>query len=149
MQNTVDPRQFWRVTKIAMMPSLWWENQPLVAIEAMINGIPVVGSDRGGIPETLGNSGFALPLPDRLTPVSEIRPTAQEVELWIETIIRLWDDTRLYEQESAKARNEAQRWHPDRLRPLYREFFSNVHHQPGPPLIPREPRSGVAGRMDG
>ena len=44
------------------MPSLWWENQPLVAIEAMINGIPVIGSDRGGIPESLGEAG-SLPCP--------------------------------------------------------------------------------------
>ena len=55
------------------MPSLWWENQPLVAIEAMINGIPVIGSDRGGIPETLGEAGFCLPLPERLTPATQDR----------------------------------------------------------------------------
>ena len=30
---------------------------------------------------------------------------------------------------------EAQRWHPDRLRPLYAEFFRNVRHQPGAPVI--------------
>jgi glycosyltransferase involved in cell wall biosynthesis len=40
MANTPDPRQLWRQTRIALLPSLWWENQPLVAIEAMINGIP-------------------------------------------------------------------------------------------------------------
>ncbi len=62
------------------MPSLWWENQPLIAIEAMINGIPVIGSDRGGIPETLGAAGFCLPLPDRLTPASQVVPAADEVE---------------------------------------------------------------------
>jgi glycosyltransferase involved in cell wall biosynthesis len=63
MPNTSDPRQFWSVTRIALMPSLCWENQPLVAVEAMINGIPVVASNRGGTPETLGDCGFALPLP--------------------------------------------------------------------------------------
>ena len=70
MANTPDPRHFWCLTRIALMPSLWWENQPLVAIEAMINGIPVIGSDRGGLPGTLGAAGFCLPLPDRLTPAS-------------------------------------------------------------------------------
>ena len=63
MPVTTDPRRFWRLTKICLMPSLWWENQPLVAVEAMINGIPVVGSDRGGIPETLGDGGCAFPCP--------------------------------------------------------------------------------------
>jgi glycosyltransferase involved in cell wall biosynthesis len=83
----------------------------------MINGIPVIGSDRGGIPEVLGPSGFVLPLTERVTPVTKDVPEAEEVEPWIETIVRLWDDRDLYEEPSLKAREEARRWHPDRLRP--------------------------------
>ncbi len=135
MPHTTDCRRFWALTKLALMPSLWWENQPLVAVEAMINGIPVIGSDRGGIPETLGASGFALPLPERLTPASKIVPSAEEVEPWVETVIRLWDDDSLYQEQSALAKREAQRWHPDRLRPRYAEFFSNVRMQPGTPFV--------------
>ena len=135
MPHTTDCRRFWSLTKVALMPSLWWENQPLVAIEAMINGVPVIGSDRGGIPETLGECGFALPLPQRLTPATKIVPSAEEVELWVETVIRLWDDAALYEEQSALARTEARRWHPDRLRPLYAEFFRNVRMQPGTPFV--------------
>jgi glycosyltransferase involved in cell wall biosynthesis len=138
MPNTPDPRQFWAITKILLMPSLWWESQGLVAVEAMINGIPVIGSDRGAIPETLGESGFALGLPERLTPSSDILPDAREVEPWVDTVIRLWDDPIFYSQESAKARKEAERFHPDRLRPLYAEFFRNVYPQPGPPFLPKE-----------
>jgi glycosyltransferase involved in cell wall biosynthesis len=139
MPNTHDPRQFWRKTKVLLMPSLWWESQGLVAVEAMINGIPVIGSDRGAIPETLGDSGYHLALPERLTPFSRTLPDVSEVEPWIDTVIRLWDDPILYRQESAKARNEAERFHPDRLRPLYAEFFRNVYPQPGPPFLPKEP----------
>jgi hypothetical protein len=50
-------------------------------------------------------------------------------------IIRLWDDEQFYRETSQNALNEAQRWHPDRLLPLYREFFSNLTRQPGPPLV--------------
>lgn len=32
MSQTHDPRDFWDVTRICLMPSLWWENQPLVAV---------------------------------------------------------------------------------------------------------------------
>jgi glycosyltransferase involved in cell wall biosynthesis len=35
MRHTPDPRLFWGATRICVMPSLWWENQPHVAIEAM------------------------------------------------------------------------------------------------------------------
>ena len=135
MANTSDPRRFWGVTRIALMPSLCCENQPLVVVEAMINGIPVIASDRGGTPEALGDCGFALPLPERMTPMTHILPTAEEVEPWVEAIIRLWDDPALYEEQSVKARAEAQRWHPDRLRPLYAEFFSKAQVQPRPPIM--------------
>ena len=137
MTHTTDPRRFWGLTKIALMPSLWWENQPLVAIEAMINGIPVIGSNRGGIPETVGNGGIVLPLPERLTTATTIVPEAGEVEPWVETIIRLWDDQSLYAAQSELARTEAERWRPERLRPLYAEFFRNVRLQPGAPVIVR------------
>jgi len=40
MPHTTDCRRFWSLTRVAVMPPLWPENQPLVAIEAMINGIP-------------------------------------------------------------------------------------------------------------
>ena len=58
-------------------------------------------------------------------------PEAEEVEPWVETIIRLWDDEALYAEQSARARKEAERWHPDRLRPLYAEFFRNVRPAAG------------------
>jgi glycosyltransferase involved in cell wall biosynthesis len=126
MPVTTDPRRFWRLTKVLLMPSLWWENQSLVAIEAMINGIPVIGSDRGGIPETLGQAGVLLPLPERLTPASQFLPTPEEVKPWVEAIIRLWDDPAWYQEQSTRGKNEAERWQSDRLRPLYAEFFDDV-----------------------
>jgi glycosyltransferase involved in cell wall biosynthesis len=135
MPVTTDPRRFWRLTRVLLMPSLWWETQGLVAVEAMINGIPVIGSDRGALPETLGDAGVVLPLPDRLTPTSPILPTAEEVEPWVDAIIRLWDDQAWYQEQSARARTQAQLWHPDRLRPLYAEFFGGVSVQGRPPLV--------------
>lgn len=125
MEHTHDPRQFWRVSRLCLMPSLWQENQPLVAIEALINGIPVIGSDRGGLPETLGRAGVVLPLPERLTPTAEILPTPEEVSPWVETIIRLWDDGALYADLHRKASVEALRWAPEILEPQYARFFNS------------------------
>jgi glycosyltransferase involved in cell wall biosynthesis len=145
MPVTTDPRRFWRLTKVLLMPSLWWENQPLVAIEAMINGIPVIGSDRGGIPEALGDAGITLPLPERLTPESRILPTAEEVEPWVEAIIHLWDDPAWYQEQSNRARNQAERWRPDRLRPLYAEFFGAVCGRSGDAMAQRRLNHANAG----
>ena len=48
MPNTPDPREFYAVTKLLLMPSLW-RTPGLVAMEAMLNGIPVLASNRGGL----------------------------------------------------------------------------------------------------
>ena len=90
MSQTAKPHHYWAVTRICVLPLLCWESQPLVAIEAMVNGVPVIGSDRGGIPETLGEAGIVLAVPSRLTPVTRELPTAMEVEPWAKSIIALW-----------------------------------------------------------
>ena len=126
MSNTSDPRHFWGVTRVCIMPSLWWENQPLVAIESMINGIPVIGSDRGGIPEALGEAGIVLGLPSRLTPSSRELPTAREVDPWVKAIIGLWDDPIWYAEQSRRAVAESHRWSPEVLEPQYVQFFEGL-----------------------
>jgi glycosyltransferase involved in cell wall biosynthesis len=130
MAHTPDPREFWGVTRVCLLPSVWWENQPLVAVEAMVNGIPVIGSDRGGIPETLGSAGIVLPIPDRFTQATRTLPTAEEVEPWVEAVIRLWDDPAFYEEHRRRAFDEARRWDPEVLEPRYVEFFRDL--KPGP-----------------
>ncbi len=137
MAHTADPRDFWSVTKVCLLPSVWWENQPLVAVEAMVNGIPVVGSDRGGIPETLGDAGIVLPLPERITQATRMLPTAEEVAPWVEVVIRLWDDSEFYEEHRRKALVEAKRWDPAVLEPRYVEFFRNL--KPGTKREPTIP----------
>ena len=93
---------------------------------------------RGNLPETIGDAGFLFDIPARYTPETRDLPTAEEVAPWVETIIRLWDNPPEYDRWSCAARERAQRWHPDRLAPIYRDFFSRITHQPGPPLVPKE-----------
>lgn len=83
---------FWGVTRVLVIPTASWEAPPTLAEEAAARGVPVVGSDRGGIPAALGNAGVVLPLPARLMPDRGELPTAAEVVHWVEAILRLWDD---------------------------------------------------------
>ena len=159
-------------TKLLLMPSLWDESFGLVAAEAMPNGIPVLASNRRALTETVGGSphpnplpegegtkgilpegertegplpaagGFLFDIPACYRPETREVPTAQEVEPWVQTIIRLWDDAADYDRWSRAARERAQLWHPDRLAPIYRDFFSRITHQPGPPLVPLEVTKG-------
>jgi glycosyltransferase involved in cell wall biosynthesis len=125
-----DPRTFYptvySLTRLLIMPSLWNESFGLVAAEAMLNGIPVLASNRGALPDTIGDAGFLFDIPAKFTPETREVPSAEEVEPWVDTIIRLWDDAAEYKRRSQAARAHAQQWHPDRLAPIYHDFFSSL-----------------------
>lgn len=46
-----DVAQAYAQTDVLVLPSIWRENQPVSITEAMACGIPVIGSNMGGIPE--------------------------------------------------------------------------------------------------
>jgi glycosyltransferase involved in cell wall biosynthesis len=132
MPNTADPREFYAVTKLLLMPSLWNESFGLVAAEAMLNGIPVLASNRGALPETVGSAGFLFDIPRDYTPETRVMPMAAEVEPWVETIVRLWNDADFYGQSSERARAHAQQWLPECLGPIFSEFISTLVSGHGP-----------------
>jgi glycosyltransferase involved in cell wall biosynthesis len=132
MANTPDPRDFYRVSRVVLMPSLWRESFGRVAAEALLNGIPVLASRRGALPEVLREAGFLFDIPERYTPESRIVPTAEEVAPWVETVIRLWDDAAFYEQESRGSVAAAEAWRPERLAPQYDAFFRGLLHEAEP-----------------
>jgi glycosyltransferase involved in cell wall biosynthesis len=123
MGHTPDPRDFYRVTRILLMPSLWRESFGRVAAEACINGIPVLASRRGALPETLAEAGFLFDIPAADGEASVRVPSAAEVAPWVETIERLWDDADLYERERHRCWRAAEAWRPERLLAEYQEFF--------------------------
>jgi glycosyltransferase involved in cell wall biosynthesis len=104
-----DPRRYWSVTRVALLPWLAPELSPAPAVEAMINGIPVVASDRGAVVDALGRSGSILPLPARLTPGTRTLPTSAEMAPWLDAIVQLWDDPVHYAEQSRLALAEADR----------------------------------------
>jgi glycosyltransferase involved in cell wall biosynthesis len=126
MENTPDPRDFYRVSRLVLMPSLWWESFGRVGAEAMINGIPVLASRRGALPETLAEAGFLFDVPERYKPEAILVPTTEEVEPWVQTILRLWDDAAFYAKEQLRCHAAAEAWRPERVLPRYETFFREV-----------------------
>jgi len=91
MANTPDPKAFYRLSRLVLVPSVAPESFGLVAAEAILNGIPVIASDRGALPEVVGESGECLPIPARVTPESRVPSSTEEVRPWVEVVQRLWD----------------------------------------------------------
>ncbi len=54
----VDPKFFYESVDIVVAPSIWHEPLPRSVVDAVAFGRPVVGSNRGGIPESMGEPAF-------------------------------------------------------------------------------------------
>ena len=137
MASSHAKRRIWGVTRVCLLPALGPESQPLSVVEATINGIPVICSDRPGISETLGKAGVVLPLPERLTPATRTLPSTDEIRPWIETIIRLWDDEGYFAECHHQALEEAERWSPVTVASQYAQLFTAIN--PGPRLVGKLP----------
>ena len=50
----------YRKANVSVVPSIWYDNSPMVIYESLTNGTPVIGSSMGGIPELIekGYNGF-------------------------------------------------------------------------------------------
>jgi glycosyltransferase involved in cell wall biosynthesis len=131
MAHTTDPRDFYRVARAVLLPSLWRESLGRVAIEAMANRIPVLASDRGALPETLGDAGFVFTVPERCTPSSMELPTAREVAPWVATIEKLWDDAEFEKRHRELALRETRRWDSGRLVERFDAFLRMTASQRG------------------
>ncbi|MGH9384226.1 MAG: glycosyltransferase [Vicinamibacterales bacterium] len=65
-EETADVGHVYRSIDVLAVPSIWLETGPLVVLEAQAAGLPVVGSDLGGIRErvTNGKDGLLVPFDD-------------------------------------------------------------------------------------
>jgi glycosyltransferase involved in cell wall biosynthesis len=59
--STPDMRSIYRKTHILIVPTRIDETWGRVVTEAQFSGIPVLASDRGGLPESVGKGGILLP----------------------------------------------------------------------------------------
>lgn len=93
---TTDMRSVYGEARILLAPSRWEEAFGRVAAEAHLSGIPVVGSDRGGLPEAIGPGG-------------RIVPADAPIEEWVSAVRSLWTDESYYDELSAAALHYSER----------------------------------------
>jgi glycosyltransferase involved in cell wall biosynthesis len=95
-KRSVGLKDAYRATAVLLMPSQWPEAFGRVVVEASANGIPVVASRVGGIPEAAGESGVLL-------------DAGASVEKWAEAVEQFLSDPICYAQASARALANARR----------------------------------------
>jgi len=104
LSPTSDMRKIYRQAKLVMIPSQWEETWGRVATEAHVSAIPVIASQVGGLPESVGPGGVLLPL-------------SASTEDWVNTIGALWNDDCEYRRlsECAAAYSKRSEIQPDYL----------------------------------
>lgn len=75
---TRDMREAFARSRLLLMPSVWEESFGRTAVEAQINALPVLASNRGALPEVIGEGGLLLP-PEAPT------------EAWVRALRQLYD----------------------------------------------------------
>jgi glycosyltransferase involved in cell wall biosynthesis len=93
LEPTEDMRSVYGQSRVLLMPSVWEESFGRTVVEAQLNGLPVLASRRGALPENVGAGGLTL---DPHEPVAA----------WAAALRELLGD---YERFSAAARTQALR----------------------------------------
>lgn len=128
------PADFFALTRILLVPSVFREPFGRVAAESLINGIPPLVSDRGALPETVRGAGHVLPLPAWLTESATELPTVEEAQPWFDAVCALWDDDRAYTAACELARKTAARWYDEAvMRRTYVNYLQSLER--GAPLF--------------
>jgi glycosyltransferase involved in cell wall biosynthesis len=133
------PADYFALTRLLIVPSVWEEPFGRVAAEAMINAIPALVSDRGSLPNviggdaSIGGGGRVLPIPEWMTFKTTRLPTEREVEPWYEAVCAFWDDPEWYRSVAARARQIAgERYSEEVSRRKHVDYFTSLRPGGGP-----------------
>ena len=91
-----DIRRFYAEARVLLAPSVWEEAAGRVVTEAQVSGIPVLASNRGGLPEAVGPGGTVIDLD---APLDD----------WLAALDLMWEDEEEYARLSERARLHARR----------------------------------------
>jgi hypothetical protein len=130
------PSDYFALTRILVVPSVWEEPFGRVAAEAMINAIPPLVSERGSLPHVIGGDfsqgggGRVLPIPGWMTFKSTTLPSEEEVQPWYDAVCALWDDAALYRAMAARGREIADERYTEAVsRKKHLDYFTSL--EPG------------------
>ena len=104
-----------------IIPSEWYENNPMTVIEGYMQGIPVIGSATGGIPEIIeeGKTGYTFTCRDRNDLIAKIKKAS------------CLSDTEYTEMSLSAKRFAENNFNEDayynKLMSFYKQIINNTH----------------------
>lgn len=111
---------------LLLVPSLWMENSPGVVFQALGVGLPVLASDKGGLPELIdpGRNGYIAP--------------AGDVDRWRDQIVSLLERPGQLQELREKAASSAAEFDYAYLAQKMLDAFAVIrdHRRPAPELQP-------------
>ncbi len=125
-------------TGILLAPSLWPEGFPLITLETMIHGIPVIASDSGGLPEAKLGIDYVLPVRpiEHYSPLHDERGLpipiipAQDVGPWVQALEKLTSDKDHYEKLADASRQAALRFVSSLTLDPFEEYLETIARTP-------------------
>ena len=102
-------------TRLLLVPSLWPEPFGRVPLEAAISGIPSIVSNRGGLPEAVGQGGIVIDDP-------------KDIDAWVSAIAS-FDDSSFYKQKSTAAKKHALLYTKEKQRKRLEALVKQVLHE--------------------
>ena len=131
------PAEYFALTRVLLVPSVWEEPFGRVAAEAMVNGIPPIVSNRGALPavvESAGQSGgLVCPVPAWMTAQGARLPSEDEIEPWFRAVCDVWDDAAFYERLATRGKAIADERYSERIaRARHLEYFTTLEPRSTP-----------------
>jgi glycosyltransferase involved in cell wall biosynthesis len=124
-----DPKVLFESVRILLVPSLQ-EAAARVVAEAMLNGIPVLVSNRGGLPELVCDKRFVVRLPEGISTEQQLPVSRAVVKPWINHVIRLTDDPDYYCASARRIAELGRAYRTENLLPRYLRFFEDILSSP-------------------
>lgn len=107
-----DMKAVYARSRVVLMPSCWHESAGMVALEALMNGIPVLASDHGGLGETLGEGASLIPIPPEVRGLLAV-PSQAVLAPWLEALTVLLRDVQAYGRACQRAQAAGQAYSSD------------------------------------
>ncbi|MBI4892865.1 MAG: glycosyltransferase family 4 protein [Acidobacteria bacterium] len=112
LENVPDIEEVLEQARLLLMPSVWYEGFGLIAMEAMLRGLPVIASNSGGLEEAKRGTGYVVPVKpveryERVfdeTHMPRAVVPEQDTQAWAAALRTLLSDEEAYWGEARRSR---------------------------------------------